>query len=153
MLDISPLTSLLSFHMRMLVQAVNRAYDNAFAETPLAGGTGKLTALMLIASNPGISQSEIGRVLSKDRPAMVRIIDHLEAEALVQRTPHPTERRRHELVLTKRGRSSVKSFMKVAEVYDEDFFSPLSAREKSELGRLLHKLRLAYQPDTLGMAD
>ncbi|MCB8883535.1 MarR family transcriptional regulator [Acidisoma cellulosilytica] len=151
LLDISPLTDLLSFHMRMLVLAVNRAYDEAFAPTPLAGGTGKLTTLMLIAANPGMSQSDIGRVLSKDRPAMVRIIDHLEAEKLVLRKRHPEERRRYELVLTAQGRASVKRFMAIAQTYDETFFAPLSDREKTNLSRILRKLRLAYQSDTLGM--
>jgi len=153
LLDISPLTNLLSFHMRMLVLAVNRAYDEAFAETPLAGGTGKLTALMLIGANPGISQIEIGEVLSKDRPAMVRIIDHLEQEGMVLRRRRPQERRRYELTLTARGRASVARFMQIARDYDDRFFSPLEASERAELARLLRKLRLVYQSETLGMQD
>ncbi len=101
--DLSVLTDLLSFHVRMLSLEVNRAYDRAFVETPLAGGTGKLTTLMLIATNPGISQGQIGTVLSKDRPAMVRIIDHLEREGLVVRTRAAQERRRYGLFLTAPG--------------------------------------------------
>jgi len=153
LLDISPLTDLLSFHLRMLVLAVNRAYDEAFAETPLAGGTGKLTALMLIGANPGISQIEIGEVLSKDRPAMVRIIDHLEGEGMVLRQRRPQERRRYELTLTARGRASVKRFMRIAQDYDGRFFSPLDPGERRELARLLRKLRLVYQSETLGMQE
>jgi DNA-binding MarR family transcriptional regulator len=143
------LSDLLSFHVRMLSLEVNRAYDRAFAETPLAGGTGKLTALMLVATNPGISQGQIGIVLSKDRPAMVRIIDHLEQQGLVTRTRAAGERRRYGLFLTARGRASVARYMRMALAYDEAFFAVLNARERSDLGRLLRKMRAACQAETL----
>jgi DNA-binding MarR family transcriptional regulator len=151
--DLTALAGLLSFHVRMLSLEVNRAYDRAFAETPLAGGTGKLTALMLVATNPGISQGQIGVVLSKDRPAMVRIIDHLEQEGLVTRTRAPRERRRYGLFLTATGRASIARYMRIALAYDDAFFSVLSARERSDLGRLLRKMRSAYQAETLAVEN
>ncbi len=137
----------------MLSLEVNRAYDRAFAETPLAGGTGKLTALMLIATNPGISQGQVGIVLSKDRPAMVRIIDHLEQEGLVVRTRAARERRRYGLFLTAQGRTSIARYMRIALDYDEAFFAVLNARERSDLGRLLRKMRTAYQAETLAVEN
>ncbi len=150
-LDLSPLTTLLSFHMRMLMLEVNRAYDDAFSDTPLAGGTGKLTSLMLIGANPGISQSEIGRVLSKDRPAMVRIIAHLEADGMVRRERRGGEQRRYHLVLTTAGHARVAEFIDRARSYDARFFAPLTDTEQQALRRLLHKLRAVYQPETIGM--
>jgi DNA-binding MarR family transcriptional regulator len=151
--DLSVLSDLLSFHLRMLSLEVNRAYDRAFAETPLAGGTGKLTALMLIATNPGISQGQVGIVLSKDRPAMVRIIDLLEQEGLVVRQRAAGERRRYGLALTARGRASIARYMRMALDYDEAFFSVLNARERGDLGRLLRKMRAAYQAETLAVEN
>ena len=151
--DLTVLAGLLSFHVRMLSLEVNRAYDRAFAETPLAGGTGKLTALMLIATNPGISQGQIGIVLSKDRPAMVRVIDHLEREGLVVRTRSAQERRRYGLFLTAQGRASIARYMRTALAYDEAFFAVLSPRECRDLGRLLRKMRAAYQAETLAVED
>jgi DNA-binding MarR family transcriptional regulator len=149
--DLTVLSDLLSFHVRMLSLEVNRAYDRAFAETPLAGGTGKLTALMLIATNPGISQGQVGIVLSKDRPAMVRIIDLLEQEGLVARTRAAQERRRYGLFLTAQGRTSIARYMRIALDYDEAFFAVLNVRERSDLGRLLRKMRAAYQAETLAV--
>jgi DNA-binding MarR family transcriptional regulator len=151
--DLSVLSDLLSFHVRMLSLEVNRAYDRAFAETPLAGGTGKLTALMLIATNPGISQGQVGIVLSKDRPAMVRIIDILEQEGLVTRKRAAQERRRYGLFLTAQGRASIARYMRLALDYDEAFFAVLNARERSDLGRLLRKMRAAYQSETLAVEN
>jgi DNA-binding MarR family transcriptional regulator len=151
--DLTALSDLLSFHVRMLSLEVNRAYDRAFAETPLAGGTGKLTALMLIATNPGISQGQVGVVLSKDRPAMVRIIDLLEQEGLVTRQRAVQERRRYGLFLTAQGRASIARYMRLALAYDESFFAVLNARERTDLGRLLRKMRAVYQAETLAVEN
>ncbi len=151
--DLTVLSELLSFHLRMLSLEVNRAYDRAFADTPLSGGTGKLTALMRIATNPGISQSQVGVVLSKDRPAMVRLIDHLEQAGLVIRTRAARERRRYGLSLTAQGRANIAQYMRTALTYDETFFSVLSARERADLGRLLRKMRTAYQVETLAVEN
>lgn len=135
------------------MRSVNRAYDEAFADTPLAGGTGKLTSLMLIGANPGISQSEIGRILGKDRPAMVRIIARLEDDGLVQRERRGGELRRYHLELTPLGRRRSAEFMALAQSYDEAFFAPLDKAEQKELARLLRKLRTVYQPDSLGIEE
>jgi DNA-binding MarR family transcriptional regulator len=151
--DLTVLSDLLSFHVRMLSLEVNRAYDRAFAQTPLAGGTGKLTALMLIATNPGISQGQVGVVLSKDRPAMVRIIDLLEQAKLVTRERVGQERRRYGLFLTAQGRASITRYMRLALDYDETFFAVLNKRERADLGRLLRKMRTACQAETLAVEN
>jgi DNA-binding MarR family transcriptional regulator len=149
--DISILTNLLSFQLRMLSHSVNRAYDDAFRETEVSSGTGKLTTLLLVSANPGISQTEAGRVQNKDRAAMVRIIDQLEQSRLITRKADPAERRRHRLVLTPRGAAEVKHYMAIAQGYDDAFFSALSAAERRGLVRIIRKLRRFHQPETLGV--
>lgn len=151
-LDVSVLSGLVSFHLRMLLLEVNRAYDRAFAGTAMAGGTGKLTTLMLVAANPGMSQGHIGTVLNKDRPAMARIVAHLEAEGLIRRQRPPAERRRYGLFLTPRGRANVARYMRTAQSYDEDFFGGLTRAERATFTRLLRKLRVVHQAHTLGLA-
>lgn len=150
--DVSVLSQLLSFHLRMLLLEVNRAYDRAFADTAVAGGTGKLTTVILVAANPGISQGRVGAVMSKDRPAMVRIVDHLEREGLLRRTRPHGERRRYGLWLTPRGRAKVAEYMRMAVEYDDGFFGVLSARERADLARILRKLRKTHQSQTLGVS-
>jgi DNA-binding MarR family transcriptional regulator len=149
--DISILTSLLSFQLRMLSHSINRAYNEAFAETEASSGTGKLTTLLLVSANPGISQTEAGRVQNKDRAAMVRIIDQLEQSQLITRSQDPDERRRHRLVLTRRGATEVKRYMAIAQAYDSGFFSVLSEAERKSLVRIVQKLRRNHQPETLGL--
>lgn len=149
--DISVLTGLLSFQLRMLSHSINRAYNEAFAETEASSGTGKLTTLLLVSANPGISQTEAGRAQNKDRAAMVRIIDQLEQSGLITRSPDPDERRRHRLVLTRRGAAEVKRYMAIAQAYDSGFFSVLNEAERRSLVRIVQKLRRIHQPETLGL--
>jgi DNA-binding MarR family transcriptional regulator len=149
--DISVLTRLLSFQLRMLSHSLNRAYDDAFSDTEASSGTGKLTTLLLVSANPGISQTEAGRVQNKDRAAMVRIVDHLERAGLLRRSRDPAERRRHMLSLTPRGKTEIKRYMAIAEAYDEGFFSIITKSERVQLARIVRKLRGFYQPETLGL--
>jgi DNA-binding MarR family transcriptional regulator len=149
--DISVLTRLLSFQLRMLSHSLNRAYDEAFSETEASSGTGKLTTLLLVSANPGISQTEAGRVQNKDRAAMVRIVDHLERAGLLRRSRDPAERRRHMLSLTPRGKTEIKRYMAIAEAYDEGFFEVITKSERVQLARIVRKLRGFYQPETLGL--
>jgi DNA-binding MarR family transcriptional regulator len=149
--DISVLTDMLSFQLRMLSQAINRAYDEAFSATEASSGTGKLTTLLLVSANPGMSQSEAGRVLGKDRPAMVRIVDHLERAGLLRRGQDPAERRRHALTLTTRGEAEIGRYMAIAKAYDDAFFSVLTEEERRGLVRIARKLRRIHQPETLGL--
>lgn len=149
--DVSVLSRLLSFDLRMLLLEVNRAYDRAFAGTAVEGGIGKLTTMMLVATNPGISQGRIGAVMSKDRPAMARIVAHLEHEALLRRIRPPGERRRYGLFLTAHGRAQIDEYMRRAINQDRNFFAVLNQRERSELARILRKLRATYQGQTFGV--
>ena len=149
--DISILTDMLSFQLRMLSFALNRAYDDAFSATEASSGTGKLTTLLLVAANPRISQTEVGRVLGKDRARMVRIVNHLERAGLLRRDPDPGERRRNALTLTARGRAQIDRYMAIALTYDTNFFAPLTKAERGSLARIARKLRRIHQPETLGL--
>ena len=46
----------------------------------------------------------LGQRLSISPSSMTGLVDHLEAKGLVERRPHPTDRRAIELVLTRKGR-------------------------------------------------
>src|SRR5580692_12587372 len=51
----------------------------------------------------GQAQQSIGDRLAIPASTMVAIVDHLENEGLLERRPHPSDRRARILYLTKRG--------------------------------------------------
>jgi DNA-binding MarR family transcriptional regulator len=87
--DFGFLANLISFHFRLLSIELNRSYDRSFVDTPLSGGTGKLSTLIVVANNPGVSQTNVAKALGKDRSAMVKLVDNLESKGLVTRRPAP----------------------------------------------------------------
>src|SRR5438132_2229039 len=57
-------------------------------------------ALLHIARNEGLSQAAVATMLDIEPIALVRILDRLHDEGLVERRPHPTDRRVRTLWLT-----------------------------------------------------
>ena len=147
------LPRLISFHLRGLAVHLNRAYDRTFEGTPVARGTGKLTTLFLVAANPGISPAEIARALGKDRAAMVRLIDHIEAEGLLVRRPSPVGRRSQALMVTEKGRRQLARYERMAKAYDAEFFAGLTERERELLRRIVIKLRRLHHFGTFGLEE
>jgi DNA-binding MarR family transcriptional regulator len=72
--------------------------------------------LLLIDDSPGLTQSEIGRVLEIQRSNMVPFVLRLERRGLVQRKK--VDGRSHGLTLTSVGRSVLAKASKVIEAYE-----------------------------------
>ncbi|WP_243612770.1 MarR family winged helix-turn-helix transcriptional regulator [Shimia aestuarii] len=62
------------------------------------------TALVLIADNPGLRQSQLADAMDIERPNLVVIIDELERRELITRDRVPTDRRAYALHVTLAGR-------------------------------------------------
>ena len=62
------------------------------------------TALVLIADNPGLSQTQLAAAMDVERPNLVVILDELEQRELILRERVPTDRRAYALKVTLKGR-------------------------------------------------
>lgn len=62
------------------------------------------TALVMIADNPGLRQSQLADAMDIERPNLVVIIDELERRDLITRERVPTDRRAYALHVTLAGR-------------------------------------------------
>lgn len=60
----------------------------------------------------GVSQSELAAAIGIDGSSLVRLLDMLVAQELVERQPHPTDRRVKLLHLTPAGRTKVQAIRK-----------------------------------------
>src|SRR3954452_18883390 len=93
--------------------------------------------MTLIEAHPGSTQQELVSASLIDPSSMVAMIDELEAAALAERRPHPSDRRKHSVHLTKRGRSTLGRARKAAGATLEEVFEPLDAGERETLRKLL----------------
>lgn len=95
------LDRLIGYQVRRAQVAVFQHFAASFAALELTPG--QLGALVLIQSNPGLSQSALGAALGVDRSTVVPLIDRLEARGLVVRAASPKDRRSHALQLSPGG--------------------------------------------------
>jgi DNA-binding MarR family transcriptional regulator len=96
--------------------------------------------LTIVAAQPGLSQQQLHEQTAIDPSSMVAVIDELEAMGLAARRPHPEDRRVRAIVLTDAGEETFRRVRALATELQRDFFSPLTAAERSTLHELLLKL-------------
>jgi DNA-binding MarR family transcriptional regulator len=97
---------------------------------------------VLDAEGP-ITQHSLGKSVGIDPSSMVSTIDELEANGLVERRRHPTDRRAHALHLTKRGRETLTRGRRIAREAQDELLAPLSEDEREQLHELLCRIARA----------
>lgn len=109
-----------------------------------------LTALLRLAAQGGPSQKQLGDFVGIDRRNLVPVIDGLEERGLVERTAHPTDRRRYRVRLTASGKDMAQQIEAARQELEVAMFACLAADEKRHLHRLLLKLHRSIEEDSNG---
>lgn len=88
-----------------MVRAVWLNMRSALGEELKAFGlsTPQYATLMMTKAQPGLSVADIARKVASSRQAANEMISGLEQEGLIERRPHPTDRRTHQIHLTEAG--------------------------------------------------
>jgi len=93
--------------------------------------------------NPaGLKMNELSRRLMVSGGNVTGLTDQLEKEGLVARTDDPGDRRAYTVKLTPAGRALFARMAAVHEQWVIELFSGLTSTEKSQIHRLLAKLKL-----------
>src|SRR3954471_12945113 len=100
----------------------------------------RFTALVILARNPGISQSALGEVLGTARSGAMMLADWLEQRGLAERRHKPDDARAWGLFLTAKGESILRRLKRSVRRHDRQFAEKLDPAERSQLLRLLEKL-------------
>ncbi len=98
-------------------------------------------ALNVLDAAGAITQHALCKGTGMDPSTMVSTIDELEARGLVERRPHPSDRRAHALHITDAGRETLARGRRIARQAQEELLAPLNEEEREQLRSLL--LRLA----------
>jgi DNA-binding MarR family transcriptional regulator len=96
--------------------------------------------LTLIDSRPGLTQRELVAGSLIDPSSMVAVLDQLEADGLAERRVHPSDRRKHAVHLTAKGKRTLGKARELALDYAEELLAPLDEEERETLRLLLRKL-------------
>ena len=145
--DLDVLDDTLSFYLRSLNIAVSRDWESRLDGLEMIKGTGKVTALFLIARHPGIWASIIARLSMKDRSETGRLLDGLEREGLIERRKDTADSRARALFLTEKGEGVV-VLLRNRVRDSRAYFSDVTAEDYDTLMTMLRKIYWRIVADT-----
>lgn len=96
-------------------------------------------------TSPGVLAERIGMT----RGGVSKLVDRLVGKQLITRTDRADDRRFQSIALTAVGRRLVPHLAALADQNDEEFFGPLSDRERNALLSSMKKLVQAHGLETL----
>jgi DNA-binding MarR family transcriptional regulator len=137
-IDTSYLESLLGYNARRAALAVIGVFLQRMA--PFGLRPVDFSVLTLIAHNPGITSRQLCAALDILPPNLVGMIKSLDKRGLIERRPHPTDRRAQGLHLSPAGKKMQKEAQTTATKLESDVASRLSAQELGTLKDLLRKV-------------
>jgi DNA-binding MarR family transcriptional regulator len=128
-----------------LVHDVSRLIKRRFERRARQMGlpiTRQQAAVVLnIAGNEGVSQAEVAAWLDIEPIALVRMLDKLHEEGLVERRAHPTDRRIRTLWLTEAAHPVVARILAINEAIRQEAFAALPPRTCDVLTDVLSDIK------------
>lgn len=96
--------------------------------------------LRMLGSNPGLTQQALSELLGVFPSQLVRFLDFLQEQQLIERRDSPGDRRSYRLHLTRKGRSVLTRIGELTQELERDLFAALSATETRVLEELLARV-------------
>ncbi len=128
----------LGFLLPRVAHSLDRAFEEMLAAYDIRGS--HLGVLSTLRAYGPLAQQRIAAYLGLERQTLVNVADDLERRGLVERHPHPRDRRLQVLRLTAAGRAFHDRVDAAAEAHQHRVYGALSEVEQETLGRILRKL-------------
>ena len=109
---------------------IKRRFDRRARQMGLPITRQQAAVVLNIAGNEGVSQAEVAAWLGIEPIALVRMLDKLHEEGLVERRPHPTDRRVRTLWLTPAARPVVAQILAINKAIREEAFAGIAAHAR-----------------------
>lgn len=132
-----PMRDLLGYQLRRAWIAMGADLGQRLETLSLTGMS--LSVLLMIESNPGVSQSELARQMDIKRANMTPLAAQFAERGLVERLA--TDGRSHGLQLTPAGRELVRQAWACVTENEQKFLSRLSPADQLNANRILAALR------------
>ena len=96
--------------------------------------------LVALSGSDGQSQRQLSARLGLHRNVMVSLIDTLEEQGLVERKPHPEDRRAFAVTLTGKARALLPALEQQSHAMEDDVTAALTADERAALLDMLQRV-------------
>ena len=134
----SDLETHLGYWLRFVSNHVSHAFAGKLADTGVT--VAEWVTIRTLYGKAPLPPSRLAEEMGMTRGAITKLADRLIAKALIVRATSPDDGRAQTLALTSRGRKLVPELAALADRYDAEFFSDLSAAERRTLLRLLKRM-------------
>lgn len=131
------LDNFVGFHLRIAQDASFRAFARHAGDADLKPG--RFAAMMVIHSNPGISQVALSRAIARDKSSVTPLIQELLKKGYVARHRSAVDRRSVTLSLTASGQTKLRQLLAEATEHDRRI-DAIIGNHKAELIRLLKEI-------------
>jgi len=136
--DASFLEGLIGYNARRAAIAVIGVFLERMA--PYGMRVVDFSVLTLIAHNPGITSRQLSAALAILPPNLVGMVRQLEERGLIDKRPHPSDRRAQGLHLTPAGEALQAETQQVVASLETEVVTHLSEQERQTLIGLLRKV-------------
>ena len=137
-LSIGVLDELLGYHLRRAQNAAFQGFAEALGHRQITPG--QLGLLVLIANNPGVSQTDLARAVGIERSTLGEFINRFESRGLAERRPSAGDRRRYAIHLSATGQRFLGEILPEVREHERELARPLSENERDTLMALLKRV-------------
>jgi len=125
-----------------LLKEVSRRYVLRFEEHArgISLTLPQCKVLVRLEKNEGVSQARLAELAEVDPMTMVRILDRMEADGLLERRPDPADRRARCLYLTARSKPLLEEIWRLSEVTRAEILAGISKSERDIFMTLLERM-------------
>src|ERR1700688_2880709 len=97
-------------------------------------------ALVRLEKNQGVSQARLAELVEVEPMTMVRILDRMEADGLLERRPDPVDRRARRLYLTRKAKPLLDRIWRVSELTRAETLTGIGRQDRETFMTLLERM-------------
>lgn len=112
--------------------------------------------LVRLEKNEGISQARLAQLADIEPMTMVRILDRMEGDGLLERRADPTDRRARRLYLTKKAWALLDEIWHLADLTRAETFAGISRQDRDAFMGILERMHrnvCALDEQSIGSSD
>jgi DNA-binding MarR family transcriptional regulator len=142
-------------HFGFLLKDVSRLYSRNFERhaTELNLTLAQCKVLCYLQRNEGISQVRLAYLTDTDPMTLVRILDRMEGDGLIERRPDPADRRARRLFLQASATPVLREIWRLSDCARAETLSGLSVADRAQLVNLMQRIHSNLDALIPGAAD
>jgi MarR family transcriptional regulator, transcriptional regulator for hemolysin len=129
------------FLVHEVSRLIKRRFERRARQMRLPITRQQAAVVLNISANEGVSQAEVAAWLGIEPIALVRMLDKLHEEGVVERRAHPTDRRVRTLWLTPAAGPVVERILAINETIRQEAFSGLPSQTRDTLIEVLGQIK------------